>query len=54
MAALVQLGSSPDEEGIARFQRANALESTGVLDWQTILVLDAISAPAARPRLSSY
>ncbi len=41
-----------DEEGVMRFQRDRGLLPTGRLDWRTILVIDSLTGPPSRPRLS--
>lgn len=53
-AALGELGYGREGgEGVKRFQEEHGLEPTGVLDWRTILVIDALAGPDDRPRLSA-
>jgi predicted double-glycine peptidase len=40
-------------ETVKKFQAEHSLEQTGVLDWRTILVIDALTGPPDRPRLSA-
>ena len=42
------------ESTLAAFQRDEGLSPSGVLDWKTILVIDAIAGARDRPRLSGY
>jgi len=44
---------SRDEDTIMTFQRDKGLEPTGRLDWRTILVVDSLTGPPSRPRLST-
>jgi predicted double-glycine peptidase len=41
-----------DKEGVMKFQRDRGLLPTGRLDWRTILVIDSLTGPPSRPRLS--
>lgn len=46
--------SGRNEETVKKFQAEHSLEPTGVLDWRTILVVDSLTGPQDRPRLSSF
>ncbi len=43
-----------DAETVKQFQAEQGLEASGRLDWRTILVIEALTRPAARPRLSAF
>jgi hypothetical protein len=43
-----------NKEGVMRFQRDRGLEPSGRLDWRTILVIDSLTGPPSRPRLSVF
>jgi predicted double-glycine peptidase len=51
---LASLGYAPNYEGIAAFQRQQGLEVLGYIDWKTVLVIDDLTGPPERPRLSTY
>ncbi len=52
--ALKSLGyEGRNAQTVKKFQAEHSLEETGVLDWRTILVIDSLSGPAHRPRLST-
>lgn len=48
--SLARLGYAASRRGVEEFQRRNGLAQTGLFDWRTILVLDAISG-GHRPSL---
>jgi hypothetical protein len=50
--ALQNLGCTGDAAWIRAFQDDHGLEPLGCLDWKTILVLDGLTGPPERPRLS--
>jgi predicted double-glycine peptidase len=54
LESLGELGyNEKNGEAVNRFQQDHELEPTGVLDWRTILVIDALAGPEDRPRLST-
>ena len=54
MQALNSLGYEANRTGITWFQAEQGLDTSGLLDWKTILVIDGHTGPADRPRLWPY